>query len=224
MFAVISAGIAPGIALLCYFYLKDDYERTTIAMVTRNFVYGSLIVFPVMVLQYAFEAEGYLLDAFSHAFIRAGLIEEFFKWFLLFFLSYKHARFNEHYDGIVFGAAISLGFATVENILYLIAYGIEGAIGRAFFPVSSHALFGVIMGYYLGKASVSSSKTFIWVFLSLTLPVVLHGLYDFMLLAANQYVKLLIVPFMFFLWWLALQKVKRANLSQRTKDLPIDKE
>ena len=62
-------------------------------------------------------------------------------------------EFDEHYDGIVYGAAVSLGFATVENILYLFANGLESALGRAILPVSSHALFGVIMGYYLGKQS-----------------------------------------------------------------------
>ena len=67
-------------------------------------------------------------------------------------------EFDEHYDGIVYGAAVSLGFATVENILYLFANGLESALGRAILPVSSHALFGVIMGYYLGKAKFSEGK------------------------------------------------------------------
>ncbi len=64
---------------------------------------------------------------------------------------YPHAHFDEHYDGIVYGASVSLGFATLENILYLIGHGVEHAFVRALLPVSCHALIGVIMGFTLEK-------------------------------------------------------------------------
>ncbi|KPD00870.1 Protease PrsW [Geobacillus sp. BCO2] len=68
------------------------------------------------------------------------------------FFVYDHDEFDEPYDGIVYSASVSLGFATLENILYLLANGVETAIARALLPVSSHALFSVIMGFYFGKA------------------------------------------------------------------------
>ena len=58
----------------------------------------------------------------------------------------------------LYGASVSLGFATVENILYLLSFGIDTAFIRALLPVSSHALFGVVMGYYLGKAKFSQDR------------------------------------------------------------------
>ena len=106
-----------------------------------------------------------LLDAF----LSSSLLEEFFKWFILFYAVYQHVEFDEPFDGIVYGVAVSLGFATIENIFYLIANGIEHAMARALLPVSSHALFGVIMGFYIGKAKFVKSKLYPWLALLLAL-------------------------------------------------------
>ena len=70
---------------------------------------------------------------------------------LLMVSTFQHIDFDEHYDGIVYGTSLSLGFATLENILYLIGNGVEYAFMRALLPVSSHALFGVIMGFTSAK-------------------------------------------------------------------------
>jgi RsiW-degrading membrane proteinase PrsW (M82 family) len=112
--------------------------------------------------------------------------------------------------------AVSLGFATAENILFLLANGVELAFGRAVLPVSSHALFGVIMGYYLGKGkfSFNTRKKRIWISLSLTTPIFLHGMYD-MIILSQKYWGLYMVPFMVFLWWLGLRKVKLANTVEK---------
>jgi hypothetical protein len=158
MFAIISAGVAPGLALLCFFYLRDEYELEPILVVLRIFFLGMVLVFPIMFLQYVLETEGVITGDFATAFLSAAFLEEFFKWFILFYTAYQMIEFDEHYDGIVYGASISLGFATVENILFLLANGLSHAFGRALLPVSSHALFGVVMGYYLGKAKFSGKN------------------------------------------------------------------
>jgi RsiW-degrading membrane proteinase PrsW (M82 family) len=212
MFAVISAGIAPGIALLSFFYLKDQYESEPISMVVRTFIFGALLVFPVMVLQFGFREE-LLIPSWADAYIIAGLLEEFFKWFILFYTAYQHMKFNDLYDGIVYSVAVSLGFATVENVLYLFAHGLEAAIGRALLPVSSHALYGVIMGYYLGKGKFSRNRRHktSWLCLSLVAPVLLHGTYNYILLSLLTDWLFIMIPFMAFLWWLGLRKVKLAT-------------
>ncbi|RXJ03919.1 PrsW family intramembrane metalloprotease [Anaerobacillus alkaliphilus] len=211
MVSIVFASLAPSIALLCFFYLKDKYNSEPISMVVRSFIFGSLIVFPVVVIQYAFQEEGLLLKPFAQAFLSASLLEEFFKWFILFYTVYKHAHFNQHYDGIVYGVSVSLGFATVENGLYLLVYGVDQALMRALLPASSHALFGVIMGYYLGKAKftekINEKKFLIY---SFTIPWFLHGIYDY-ILYVQRYWGFIMLPFMIFLWWLGLRKVKLAN-------------
>ncbi|WP_160721386.1 glutamic-type intramembrane protease PrsW [Bacillus sp. USDA818B3_A] len=211
MLGILSAGVAPGLALLSYFYLKDEYEPEPISFVFRTFLYGVLLVFPIMFIQHVLETEHLLKSDLLDAFFGSGILEEFFKWFILFYLIYQHVEFDEPFDGIVYGVAVSLGFATVENIFYLIANGIEHAMTRALLPVSSHALFGVIMGYYLGKAKFTKGIKVKWLLLSLVLPILLHGSYDYILLSLENWLYI-IFPFMIFLWWFGLRKVKNAKI------------
>ncbi|WAA10542.1 glutamic-type intramembrane protease PrsW [Fervidibacillus albus] len=222
MIALISAGIAPGFALLSYFYLKDEYDAEPIFDVLRVFFLGTVLVFPIMFIQYVLETEEVFSSYVTKAFLSSASLEEFFKWFILYFTVYKLIQFDEHYDGIVYGASLSLGFATAENILYLLANGLGVAFGRALLPVSSHALFGVIMGYYMGKAKFTINKKMKqkWVWTSLFIPIFLHGCYDFILMTQSNWF-LLIVPFMVYLWWLALRKVKKAKLAKHQFRPPL---
>ncbi|MFE3834019.1 glutamic-type intramembrane protease PrsW [Bacillus subtilis] len=211
MFAIISAGIAPGIALLSYFYLKDQYDNEPVHMVLRSFFLGVVVVFPIMFIQYVLEKENVGGGSFFVSFLSSGFLEESLKWFILMISVYPHAHFDEHYDGIVYGTSVSLGFATLENILYLIGHGVEHAFVRALLPVSCHALIGVIMGFYLGKARFSADKARVkWLILSLVVPSLLHGSYDFILTALSNWIYYML-PFMVFLWWFGLRKAKKAR-------------
>ncbi|MEW4306924.1 glutamic-type intramembrane protease PrsW [Rossellomorea marisflavi] len=211
MLVILSAGIAPGLALLSYFYLRDEYDAEPVALVFKAFLFGVIITFPIMFLQYVLDVEGFVTSNFSTAYLSSGFLEEFFKWFILIVVIYQHVHFDEPYDGIIYGASVSLGFATVENILYLVANGVEYAFGRALLPVSSHALFGVLMGYYLGKAKFSPEEGKVkWMIMSIFLPIILHGTYNYIFLSEKNWVYFMI-PFMFFLWWLGLKKVKHAH-------------
>ncbi|OIU71215.1 glutamic-type intramembrane protease PrsW [Rossellomorea aquimaris] len=211
MLVVLSAGIAPGLALLSYFYLRDEYDAEPVALVFKTFIYGVLITFPIMFLQYVLKVEGFVDSNWLNAYISSGLLEEFFKWFILMVAIFQHVHFNDPYDGIIYGASVSLGFATVENILFLLANGVEYAFGRALMPVSSHALFGVLMGYYLGKAKFSlKDHRQKWLFISVMVPLALHGTYNYIFLSEKNWIYYMI-PFMLFLWWIGLKKVKHAH-------------
>ncbi|MGE8204353.1 glutamic-type intramembrane protease PrsW [Heyndrickxia sp. NPDC080065] len=212
MLVILSAGIAPGLALLSYFYLRDQYEHEPILSVFKAFIFGAFLTFPIMFIQHVLQMEHVFQGNISNAFINIALLEEFFKWFILFFVVYQHEDFNEPYDGVVYGASVSLGFATVENILYLVADGVGAAIGRALLPVSSHALFGVMMGYYFGKAKFTlDRKRKQTLFFSFIIPHLLHGFYDYIILSNTKWIYYMI-PFMLFLWWIALKKVKHAHI------------
>jgi RsiW-degrading membrane proteinase PrsW (M82 family) len=212
MLPILSVGIAPGLALLCYFYLRDRYESEPVATVAKAFLYGVVITFPVMFWQYVLEEEQLLSDGFLQAFLSAAMPEEFMKWFILYYLIYSHTHFDEPYDGIVYATSVSLGFATAENVLYLAAHGVEYAFVRALLPVSSHALFGVIMGYYFGRAKfgkIHLEKKMLG--LAFLISFLLHGSFDYILFIETTWVYY-IIPFMLFLWWFALRKVKKAHL------------
>lgn len=208
MLAIITAGVAPALALMSFFYLKDKITEP-ITLIVRTFIYGSLIVFPIMFIQYAIDESGHLGNVFIQLFVVAFL-EEFFKWFIFRYVIYQHTEFDAHYDGIVYAVSISLGFATVENILYLFANGIEYAFTRALFPVSSHALFGVIMGYHFGKAKMNNRYVYWNIILALLIPLTLHGSYNFMLSVTDKWA-FVIIPFMIILWWFGLHRTRKAT-------------
>lgn len=212
LFSILTAAIAPGVALLTYFYLKDRYDSEPVSMVIKIFLLGFLIVLPIMIIQRGlvlWGGENPYLFSFG---ISAG-VEEFVKWFVLYHIIYNHTEFDEPYDGILYAVAISLGFATVENLLYAWANHatFTSLLMRALLPVSGHAMFGVMMGYYMGKAKFSSGKHFKFLAYSLLIPLMWHGIYDYVLLTVEKYWIWYIVPFMIFLWYKGMSKVNSAN-------------
>ncbi|MFC2948290.1 glutamic-type intramembrane protease PrsW [Virgibacillus sediminis] len=213
MFAIFSAGLAPVMALMSFFYLKDRFSDP-LFLIFRTFIYGALLVFPIMFIKYVLETEAISDSRLVHSYLYVALLEEFFKWFIFVYTIYHHSEFDEHYDGIVYGVAISLGFASVENILYLITNGVEYAVVRAVFPVSSHALFGVIMGYHFGIAKVLKRKENRNIALALFLPFILHGTYNYILETLTSNWLVLLAPFMVVLWIIALRRVKSATTDQ----------
>lgn len=206
MFILLSATVAPGLALLSYFYLRNQMSTEPRKTLFQSFIYGALITFPIMFIQHVLQAEG----TFSNSFIRDVLfssgLEEFFKWLVIFVVIFKHIEFDDPYDGILYGASVSLGFATVENVLYLLSFGINTAFIRAVLPVSSHALFGVVMGYYYGKSKFAKNdKEIEYLLLSLFAPILLHLIYNSILTFKGYWVYL-IAPFMLFYGGLHCEK------------------
>ncbi|MFD1360579.1 glutamic-type intramembrane protease PrsW [Lentibacillus salinarum] len=210
MIALFSAGIAPAFALMAFFYLKDRFTEP-LSLMVKTFLFGALLVFPIMFIQYGFMAENMSDSFLIQSFLLSGLIEEFFKWFIFLYVIFHHTEFDAHYDGIVYAVSISLGFAAVENILYLLTNGIEHAFTRALFPVSSHALFGVMMGYHFGKAKKSKQNRNWHILLALLVPFLLHGTYNYILKIVSSGWLLLLIPFMTGLWFMALHRMKTAN-------------
>ena len=211
--SLLAAAIAPGLALLAYFYWKDRYDAEPLKLVFRLFAAGMLIVLPAMLLQ-----RGLMLwlgdSPFVFSFVISAGLEELLKFCVLYFLIFHHAEFDEPYDGIVYATAVSLGFATLENVLYAILQPVTFGtlLARALLPVSGHALFGVFMGYALGKAKFSKgSQVRLQLALALIIPVMWHGLFDFMMLTLPSAWMWVAVPFMLLLWLRAIRRVNRAN-------------
>jgi len=209
--SMLSAAIAPGLALLVYFYLKDRYESEPVSSVAKMFLLGLLTVFPVMVVQRGLVL-GFGENPFFFAFVVSAAVEESVKWFLVYHLVYRTKTIRHSYDGIVYATAVSLGFATMENILYSLYFHPDalGLLSRALLPVSGHALFGVLMGYHFGRARYDLFKEARYVRLALIVPVLWHGAFDGIFLLSGSLWICLIVPFMALLWHRGLRKVKRA--------------
>jgi RsiW-degrading membrane proteinase PrsW (M82 family) len=210
--SIMIAAITPGISLLCYFYLKDKYEAEPISMVARLFIFGAILVFPLMVIQRAFVL-GFGENPFVFSFVYSAGIEESIKFIIVYYVIYKHIYFDEPYDGIIYAVALSLGFATVENVIYAIVdfSSFSHLLLRAFLPVSAHALFGVFMGYQLGKAKFNPPKEKKYLYIALILPLIFHGIFDYILLEFKTTWLWFILPLMLLLWYFSLRMLNKAN-------------
>lgn len=211
MIILLTVAIAPSLALISYFYLRDQFSSEPSRLLLNCFIFGAVMTFPIMFIQYVFQTEGVFNHLFTQNVLFASIVEEFFKWLILIIAVYRHIDFEDPYDGILYGVSVSLGFATVENVLYLLEFGLQTAFIRAFLPVSSHALFGVVMGYYLGRAKFTNANdSRKWLMWSLITSLSLHILYN-LILFSNVNWSYSVIPFMLFLWWFGLRKVKQAH-------------
>lgn len=112
------------------------------------------------------------------SFVVASLVEELFKFIVVYALVFGNSNYNERYDGIVYSVFVSLGFALVENILFVTnpeLGGIVTGVMRGVVSVPAHALYGLYMGYYMSMAKYVNKK---YVVLSFGIPYILHGVFD----------------------------------------------
>ncbi|WFS62811.1 PrsW family glutamic-type intramembrane protease [Pseudodesulfovibrio thermohalotolerans] len=177
--------VVPSAVLLWLFLSNDRYPEPAGALIS-TFLLGVLIVLGIYLL-YPFLSliasalpsdNPYLMGA-GQAFLMAALPEECFKLIALRRYCVNHPAFDEPMDGIVYGVTVSLGFATAENLLYVLDGGLNVAVGRAFLAVPCHALVGAVMGYHVGLAAFSRGERAGRYLKALGLAVLFHGLYDF---------------------------------------------
>lgn len=147
---------------------------------------------------------------FFTAFVSSAFVEEFVKFiFLLAFLR-GNKETNEPFDCIVYAVFLSLGFAWLENIVYVnhpTLGGYETAFIRSVISVPSHGLFGVLMGYHLGMAKFFQKR---WGYvMAFFAPYLAHGCYNYFLLATSNWFWLAFVVLEVWLWMAALAYMKR---------------
>lgn len=179
--------IAPVFIIILYIYYKDKYEKEPKRLLFFNFLLGAIVsIIITTVIYYAFDIvlplpnETSVFQQFIKAFVVVGLTEEFSKYIIVRYYAQRHSEFNEPFDGIVYAVMVSMGFAATENIFYVLEGGLQTAILRAFTAVPAHATFGILMGYYMGKAKFSKNKGLLNL-TGLFLAILFHGAYDFFL-------------------------------------------
>jgi RsiW-degrading membrane proteinase PrsW (M82 family) len=122
------------------------------------------------------------------SFFRAAFLEEGIKFALLLFFCARLSNLNEPMDAIVYGAAIGLGYAAIENLGYLNSGDLETAwtfsiVKVRYIPLVMHLGFGVLMGWLLSLNLFEERSQFkrrIMLILALAVPVTLHGSYNFL--------------------------------------------
>lgn len=181
------ASISPILIVILYIYFKDRYEKEPRELLLYNFLLGAIVsILITTIFYYILNIILPLTDTtsvsqqFIKAFFVVGFTEEFSKYLIVRYYAQTHREFNEPFDGIVYAVVVSMGFAATENIFYVLEGGYATALSRAFTAVPAHATFGVLMGYYLGKAKFSNNKI-VFNLTGLLLAVIFHGTYDFFL-------------------------------------------
>jgi len=209
--------VTPAIALGLAAYFTDRFDREPLRLLIKVFFWGCLSVIPTIVVERSLSAfnifSGLLASAFT-AFLVAGLTEELFKREVVLRMVYRSRAFNEKLDGIIYAVFAALGFATVENIIYvLVSYSVNPYVGisRGIFSVPTHVLLGVTMGYYLSLAKFSYNENFERMYLrkALTIPALLHGFFDFILMADVPVLLTLFIPYVLYLWLANLKKLNQ---------------
>jgi len=213
---VLLISLAPVAIIGFYVWFRDKYEREPVRMVLLAMLAGALIVFPVILVEQGIQFIGRsyqgLFAAAWHAFAVAGFTEELFKFIALYVLIWKSSEFNDKYDGIVYATFVSLGFAGVENVMYVLESGFNTGLMRAFTAVPAHAIFGVTMGYYFGMARFYHKREKELKFKALWVPMLLHGIYDFILMTGIAWLFVVFAGFVIYLYFTGHKKMKALSV------------
>ncbi len=218
---LVCAALIPAIALCIYVYKKDRVEKEPIGLLLGLLVLGALSCYPAAELEGV--VGGWIRDIFVpygrvengvlhlsstmfkiysavRYFLCVGLIEEGIKFLILYMVTKDNKNFNCLFDGMIYAIFVSLGFAALENVFYVLRYGWQTAIARAYLSVPGHMFFAVLMGYYYSRWHMYKlakkqelqlkqlglipldAKEFSGVgsiIMALLLPIAVHGFYDF---------------------------------------------
>ncbi len=221
---ILLSAIIPVILIASLFYFLDR-NREPLKVVIRAFILGmASIILLLFVLMFdpipRPPQDGRFASAFILSFYHAGFYEELAKYLVFIFGLFYHRHFDEWYDGILYGVVIGLGFAFVENIKYFDRYlaemGSQIIIVRSLFAMPMHALCGGIMGFYLGKAKFTPRRHRVvsLIFLALLVPILMHGLFDFVIFFYSVNLKLLAIPIVLFMW---IRVLMMKRISQRAR-------
>ena len=208
--------VAPVLICLVYMYIRDKYEKEPWRLLATGIAVGTIITFPIMqgqgfMARFMPIAVGQFGEAVFTSFAIAAFVEEGFKFAALYFLVWRSRELNEPVDGIVYAVFISLGFAGVENVLYVFnpqLGGLSTALMRAVVSVPAHGLFGIIMGYHFAIARFEPQNKGLRIFLAFFAPWLAHGIYNTILLSGHTYYLVVFVPFLLMLWHGGLKKIK----------------
>ena len=233
MSIILIASLFPVVLLMDYIYKRDTFNQEPWPLLMKAFLFGVLAAFidmPVAgLLQFivpkVFSSAGW--DAFHEAFFGAALPEEFCKLLMLYLCIWKNPNFDEYYDGLEYAAFVGLGFAGIENVLYIMQGGLGLAVSRGIFAVPAHFFFAIFMGYFFSLARFRYEKRRSYMFLAYIIPVILHGTYDFLLMYVNNlngdtdtmtessalavFLYLGFLVFFFFVWRFAVRRVSKMS-------------
>jgi len=180
------AAIFPALYILREFRKRDIFPEPP-RVIWTTFGLGILCIIPALFLAVVITIiipppQDMILSGLHAAFLQAAIPEELAKFAVLYIYCARQSHFDEPMDGLVYGVTASLGFAAFENVVYVLDGGLGVALMRALTAVPSHGLDGAIMGYFIAFHIFLPFHKARYLALSLAMPILLHGLYDFPLM------------------------------------------
>ena len=181
---LVSLSILPGFFIMSFIYNLDKLDKEPLWLLAIAFILGAVnLHLDINILEYLLsskEVENTFLSAGIEA-LTVSTTEEILKFLVVMLIIYPNKYFDEPFDGIVYSVFVGMGFATAENLTFVLQGSASLAIMRMISAVPAHFVFAVIMGYYLGKAKSNKKAQLIFIVLSILIPIIFHALYDYFL-------------------------------------------
>ncbi len=209
MYSLFSVALLPVVLLALVVFRQDKDSPEPIGWLVLGFVYGIISLFLSFTISFPLQWLGVypattasVMDGILKSFFGAAIPEELAKLFMLWLLLHWNKHFDEKLDGIVYAVCITLGFAALENIMYLIQSDNWVATGilRALSAVPGHCCYGILMGYYYSLVCFSSHHRVKNTILLFVAPILAHGIYDALLMVTPHLpTALMVVVFLVFM-------------------------
>lgn len=225
---LIFLAILPSALLAIRVYSYDHIEKEPIGLLAKVFFFGMLSCIPAAIIEslgevliYRITSSERLISILTYL-VLVPSAEEFVKYRALH-TTWKRPEFNYTFDGIVYGVMAALGFATLENVLYVIEFNeLSTAIMRGLFSVPLHCTCGIFMGYFYGvargqDARGSAAESRKARKLAIAIPWLIHGIYDYSLDTESAAMLILGLIFTLIIFFVASRQVRYAS----THDEPI---
>lgn len=220
----IVAAIGPAVFLMKYIYDNDTYEKESPSLLWKCVGMGVLAALVSIVLEMIGESvlgiSGLNSDTVTYvlvlAFLVVAVVEEGTKYFFMSRVTWHNPEFNYRFDGIVYSAFTSLGFAAFENVKYVFNYGLDVAFPRAFLAVPAHLGFSVVFGYFYGRAKLQSDygnkgRSALNIAVGYILAVLLHGFYDSCAMIGTGLSTVIFVAFVVIMYIVIIRLIKRES-------------
>lgn len=221
------AALLPAVVLFVRVYRLDRIEKEPRALLGRLVLLGAVFSVPAALAELALE---YLLGAYLAPqsmlfllldnFLVIALCEELAKRLPVMLAAWDHPAFDYRFDAIVYCVSSALGFAAVENILYVVQSDLRTAVARALLSVPGHFFFAVSMGSFLSRAKQAERaarprRMRVLRRCSLLVPMLLHGFWDFFLSVGTVWATILFYVFVVAFFILADVELRRASRMDR---------
>lgn len=220
----------PAILMFKYVYKKDTIEKESKGLLWKLIILGALAVIPAVILEMIGGAiliriipneysTSYII---AEMFVVVALSEEFSKFLAVKIGSWKSPEFNYMFDGLIYSICAAIGFAVVEDIMYMVSMGISTGIMRALTFIPGHFGFAVFTGLVYSRAREAANRgrsgaAVGYQFLAVILGSLMHGFYDASVSLGTDLALILFFIFVVVMYIAVFVMIKRASL----KDRPI---